>query len=170
MKPRGFAPQHSGKATEGQQVSVAVSGQDGHLMRISDLSDKSSMRMQNSVNIVHIYIYSTIYLSFLGVSHIFGQTQLVKNHPQLFSGLRWSAVKIHRDDMLRGMQNEVLSMAGVPHSIGMIIYPMNVYESYYLMDISGVYHGVYHGIPYFQTRPYGSSSLRTNGRTKLVVL
>ena len=62
MKPRGFAPQHSGKATEGQQVSVAVSGQDGHLMRISDLSDKSSMRMQNSVNIVHIYIYIHTYI------------------------------------------------------------------------------------------------------------
>ena len=62
MKPRGFAPQHSGKATEGQQVSVAVSGQDGHLMRISDLSDKSSMRMQNSVNIVHIYTYIYIYI------------------------------------------------------------------------------------------------------------
>ena len=53
---------------------------------------------------------------------VFGQTQLVKNHPQLFSGLRWSAVKIHRDDMLRGMQNEVLSMAGVPHSIDHLPY------------------------------------------------
>ena len=80
---------------------------------------------------IYIYMYSYVYICvcvsfvclFISLFVCRGDfptclgTQLVKKPFPNHSCLRWSAMKIHGDDMLRAMQNEVLSMAGIAHPL-----------------------------------------------------